>query len=530
MSTAVVGTRSLLRAGVRHDGRLLAPWALLTTLLSSSSMIYPLIFPTDEDRAGFAAAVGSNPALAIIFGPAFDLSTADGFNAWRALALGGLLSALGVIFAITRATRAQEDSGQAELLASGVMGRASRLMAAVAMCLTFAVVLGVVTGLVTVLFGGGWEATMLLAATMSATAWMFTGVAAVTAQLGSDARTSNSLAVATLGVLFIGRGVSYALGAPDWVIWMNPLGWMTETKPSVDDNWRPLLLAAALTLALLAVAFLLQTRREFGAGAIAPRPGPAHGRDRTTWRLAIRINRGPLISWAVAFLALGFVFGYLATSVPDLLRSDAALQQVFASGARSPDDFIPAFLATILGLVSILASIPGVQTMLKVRAEEMEDRVEPLIATATARPRYYVSNVVIALLAPALYVLIAGALIGAIAGTAEIGVSFGDVVLQALAIIPAVWTVVALSVAIIGARPRVSLAAWAGVLASFGLTILGPTFNLWDWILAISPFWHVPVVTESEADWFGLVWISLVSLVFLVAGFAGFRHRDLARE
>lgn len=46
----------------------------------------------------------------------------------------------------------------------------------------------------------------------------------------------------------------------------------------------------------------------------------------------------------------------------------------------------------------------------------------------------------------------------------------------------------AVSVAVVGARPHVRIAAWAGVVASFALTILGPTFKLWDWILAISPF------------------------------------------
>lgn len=527
-AAAITGTRPLLRANLRYDGRLLAPWALLTTLLSSSSMLYPLIFPTDQDRQALAAAVGANPAIAIIFGPAFDLSTADGFNAWRSLALGGLIAALGVIFAVTRATRAQEDSGQAELLASGVAGRDARLMAAVWMCLVFAILLGLVTGLVTVLFGGGWSASMLVAATMSATAWMFTGVAAVTAQLGSDARTSNSLAIATLGVLFIGRGVTYALDAPDWLIWINPLGWMTETKPAVDDSWWPLLPAVALTIVLLAIAFLLQSRREFGAGAIAPRPGPARGRARSTWRLALRINRGPLLSWAIAFVALGFVYGYLATSISDIFGSEPAIQQMLAGGAATSENLVSAFLVTILSLVGILAAIPGVQTMLKVRAEEMDDRLEPVIATAASRPRYYLSSVVIALGAPAVYMLIAGSLIGWLAGTADIGVDFGDVLLQAAATIPAVWTVVALAVAVIGARPRVALAAWLGVLASFALTILGPTFRLWDWILAISPFWHVPQVTDPSADPWGLVWISLVTLFFLAVGFAGFRRRDLA--
>jgi ABC-2 type transport system permease protein len=74
----------------------------------------------------------------------------------------------------------------------------------------------------------------------------------------------------------------------------------------------------------------------------------------------------------------------------------------------------------------------------------------------------------------------------------------------------------------------VKLASWFGVLASFALTILGPTFGLDDWVLAISPFWHVPNVSAAAVDWSGLGWISLVTLGLLLVGTVGFRRRDLA--
>lgn len=528
MST-LTGTRVMLKTEIKHDARLVAPWILLTTILSASAvLLYPLLFPTVDERTTFAATIGGNPALSLVFGPAQDLLSDDGFNAWRSLALGGLLTGIGMIFAVTRSSRAQEDSGQAELLASGVMGRGARLMSGVAMCLGLSVVLGIVTGLVTVAFGGGWNASMLLAATMSATGCMFTGVAAVTNQLASDARTANTMAVGTLGVLFVLRGFAYSVEAPEWTIWINPLGWMSETEPAVTNRWWPLLLALALTVVLLVLATALQARRDFGVGAIAPRPGPARGRVRSTWTFALKLNRGPIITWAIAFIGLGFVFGTLATSVQDILGSDSAVQQVFAAGATSAESLISAFVVTILSLVGIIASIPGVQTMLKVRSEERADRVEPIIATAVSRPKYYLSNVVIALLAPAVYVLIAGCMIAWLASSADIGVTFGDTVLQAAATVPAVWTVVALSVLVVGARPRVFIAAWAGVLASFALTVLGPSFKLWDWALAISPFWHVPNVALASVDWSGLGWISLFTVGFLTIGLTGFRRRDLA--
>lgn len=530
MTLALTGTAPLLRATVRFDGRMYAPWIVLTTALTSTSvLVYPWVFPTEADRLGLAAAIGSNPALGLIFGPVRDLGTVDGFNSWRTLALGGFLAALGAIFAVTRATRGQEDSGQAELLASGVLGRESRLMAAVTMGLVGSLILGLVAGLVPILFGGSPAAGLLLGATFTATGWMFTGVAAVTAQLGSDSRTASSMAVGTLGSLFILRGFAYAVEASPWTIWVNPLGWLTETQPATGDYWWPLLLVLVLTAILLALAFVLQSRRDFGQGAVAPRPGPTRGAVRSTWRLALRINRGPLVAWAVAFVALGLVFGRFATSIDDILAGNSAVKQILASGATTPDDLLGAFLVTILSLIGIIAAVPGVQTMLKVRLEELDDRVEPVIATAVTRPRYYASNVVLALLESTVYLLIAGSLIALLVSQADLGLTFGEVFVQALAVVPAVWTITAIAVAVVGARPHARLAAWIGVVASFALTLLGPTFGLDDWVLAISPFWHVPITTSGSPDLSGLLWISLFTVAFLAIGFAGFRRRDLAR-
>lgn len=527
---SLTGARPLLHATVRHDGRLFAPWIGVVTLLTTSSVIvYPWVFPDLMSRRVLAVSIDANPALGLIFGPAFDLSTVDGFNAWRTLALGGFVVALGAIFAVTRATRAQEDSGQAELLASGVMGRSARLLAGVALAMVGSVAAGVVSGVGAALCGGGWESSMLLGATFTATGWMFAGVAAVTAQLGSDARTASSLAVGTLGALFGLRGFCASLDAPAWTIWANPLGWTLETRPASGDRWAPLLLAVALTVALVAVGFVLQGRRDFGQGSIAPRPGPARGATRSPWRLAVRVNGAPVVTWTITFLVLGVVFGYFTTSITDVLSGNTGVQQIMASGATTPDELTGVFVRTILSLIGIVAAVPGVQILLKVRAEELEGRTEPVLAGSVTRHRYYASHAALAFLVVAAYVLVAGTLVAVFASRADIGLSFTDVLVQAVATVPAVWTVVGLSVALVGARPVAALASWAGVLVSFMLTLLGPTFGLDDWVLGISPFWHVPVTTAATPDLSGLGWLTLVTVGLVTVGFAGFRHRDLGR-
>jgi len=226
---------------------------------------------------------------------------------------------------------------------------------------------------------------------------------------------------------------------------------------------------------------------------------------------------------------LGVVFGYFVTSADELFAGEPAVQQILAAGAVTPDALTGAFVRTVLSLVGIIACVPGVQVLLRVRAEELEDRVEPVLAGAVARHRFYASHVLLALTTVTALVLLAGTVVAVLAGRADIGVTTPDVLAQAAATVPAVWTVVALAVALVGARPAASLAAWAVVLVSFLLTLLGPTFGLDDWVLGISPFWHVPTVTGGETDWTGPGRLSLVVVTLVAAGFAGFRHRDLAR-
>ena len=46
----------------------------------------------------------------------------------------------------------------------------------------------------------------------------------------------------------------------------------------------------------------------------------------------MRVNRGQVVSWIVAFVGLGAVFGYFATSITDILGGDSGAQQILAAG------------------------------------------------------------------------------------------------------------------------------------------------------------------------------------------------------
>ncbi|MEZ5130379.1 MAG: multidrug ABC transporter permease [Mycobacterium sp.] len=525
---ALTGVRQLLPATMRHYARNLAPWIAGVSALSVSSILgYRLIFPDTAARTQLSMALGSNPALSLIFGPARNLMTNDGFNTWRSGALGAFFTALMAILTVVANSRADEDSGQAELFASAVLGRRARLAVAVLVAAIACVAMGVVSFLLTIAVGGSVWPTLLLSATFTASGLMFAGVAAVTAQLGSDARTANSIAVAVLGAGFVIRGFIDSVNAPAWATWATPFGWLEHVSPAAANNPWPLLLALALTVVLIGVAFLLDGRRDYGAGLLPPRPGPARGgRTATIWGLARRLNRASVITWLIAFAGLGIIFGFLATSVTDLLASNPVMTEVLAANSAGSTNLTFAFLVTVLQLAGLIAAVAGVQIVNRIIMEENNFRVEPLLAGALRRRTYLASNLTVAYLVPGVCLLLAATVIGLITATTGTGVTITKVIAQGAATIPAVWVLIAIAAAAVGARPALRLAGWLAIVASFGLTILGPTFKLPEWALSISPLHHIPEITAPNPNWTSLTLVSAVAVALTTVAFIGFQRRD----
>jgi ABC-2 type transport system permease protein len=528
MNRELAGFRSLLRVTLKQDARNIVPWIVLITALSVSSILaYDWIFTDHATRLSLASTVRANPAFSLIFGTAHNLLTADGFNAWRALALGGFFAALMAILIVVRHSRADEDSGQAELIASAVVGRYTRLMVAVTLAALASVALGVFCSIMTIAFGGGVAASIALSATFTASGLMFAGVAAITAQIGSDARAANSIAVTVLGICFLLRGALDASGHTDWV-WLSPLGWTQEVRPASDNNWWWLLACLGLAILLVMIANLLLSRRDFGMGIIPPTPGPARGGAvANIWGLVFRLNRGAVISWTIAFAILGMVFGFVASSLGDVFASNPDIARIIAVGGATSAGLVYLFLLTLLKVMGVIAAVYGVQVVMHIYSEENEYRVEPLLAGALSRPRYLASNALIALLGPAVAMVIGGVVIGFVASASGVDVNVSDLAKQALVVIPAVWVLIGLSLALVGANPRVRLAAWLAIVATFALTILGPTFRLWDWVLGISPLYHVPNITATTPDYSELAVVAVIAVAFVVVGFVGFRRRDV---
>ncbi|SDB89899.1 ABC-2 type transport system permease protein [Sanguibacter gelidistatuariae] len=536
--SALTGTGPLFRLALRLDRVRIVAWiAAVVLLVASSYLAYDTVFPDAAATAELTASFSSNTAFTLLLGQVHDLATPGGFTAWRSMGLSSIAVSLMAIFTVVRHTRAEEDSGRAELVASGVVGRhaalAAAVLLAVAGCLTAAV--AVAASLIAssaqagAVRGADVAGALALGAAIGATGVVFAGVAAVTAQLGSFSRTASALAGALLGATYVLRGWGAATSGMEWVEWLSPFGWGEQVLPYLENRWVLLALPVAATVVLLAVAGRLLARRDLGFGIVGQRPGRATAGPRLAGASALswRLSRGALAGWLSAFVLLGALYGSVTSSIAGVFKDNPALAKILQQGGGSTDDLTLAFVGMIFTILALVATLNGVQRVLHGRTEEIEGRAEPLLAASVSRPAWLSSHGLAGLVSSTV-VYAAGALaFGVVTAVTTDTAPLSWVLIAGLLELPAIWVLVGLCVALLGAAPRFLAAVWVVVGATFVLTLFGPVLGLPDAVLDLSAFNNVPDYLTQGLHVLPLGILTAIAAALVVAGFVGIRRRDL---
>jgi ABC-2 type transport system permease protein len=533
-ATGLAGVPVLTRLITGRERIRLPIWCYaLIASVGGTAYSFKTLYATAESRRLFAEGIGRNPALAVLYGKPFDLTTIGGLTSWRMGVFGALLLAIMSIVTVNRHTRAEEEAGRYELIGAGAVGRHAPLIAVLRFVIGAQCAIGAVIGLVLVVVGEPASGSFLLGFSMASGGWVFAGVAAITAQLTDFGRSAAGLAFTALGGAYLVRAIGDESGAngPTLLTWLSPLGWTEQTQPYAGDRWWVLAPAAAGTAALLAVAFRLAARRDLGSGIVPARPGPARGGEllRSVSALSARLQRGNLLGWAIGLLLGGAVLGSIADSIGELLGSSARVQQLFErmGGQHGIEN---AYLAAAMNIIGLVVACYAIQTTVRLRTEETSGRLEPLLATATGRLRWAASHLAYPLLGSALLLLIAGAGAGLAHGgrSGELGSQLVQLMGAGLIQVTAVWVVVGLTVAAYGFAPRATAyVGWTAVGVCVLLQELGPILKLSHWITDVSPFAQVPRAPGVAVAAQPLLVMTVLAAVLLALGLGGLRRRDI---
>ena len=526
------GTGVLIRLILRRDRLLLPIWIAvppLFVILVASAFVS--LYPTAASQQAIAAQIVNGPGLVALLGPV-SAPTIGGLAAWRSGIFAAVIVAGANALTVIRHTRTDEETGRYELLGSGAVGRRAPLSASLVVTLGADLAIAALVTVGLVAFGLPVAGSVALGLSFAAVGWTFAAIAGVAAQLAESAGVARGIAAAIFVLFYVLRAVGDAneQSGQSWLSWMSPLGWMRLVEPFASERWGVFALFFGAVIVLIAMAYALSSRRDVGAGILRPRLGPARAspRLRSPLALAWRLHRRTMLAWAAMFAIYGVMVGYLAKTTADLLAANPQLANLFAhfGGASAYTDALFTLSLTFLGWI---AAAYAITATLRLQAEEVERRVDHVLATAVSRLRWATSDLALMVIGSAVVLaafgLSAGLTYGLSAG--NVGYELPRIVVATLAYLPAVWVLGGIAMAFYGIIPRFALLSW-GVLGAFiGLEIVGETLQVSQSILDISPFAHVPAVLVSGVSVMPLVSLALVALALIIAGLIGFQRRSI---
>ena len=532
----LTGTRRITRFTLRQDRVRIPIWAVsIAGLIGYFSAALPIAYPDQESLQG-RAAIMMEPSGALLAGPGYGLDDytfgamlTNEILGWLAIA-----SALMSIFLVVRHTRTEEETGRAELIRAGVVGRHAHLTASI---LNVIATNAVVTLLLFLAVASGDFAVpdaLAFALGVGLVGLVFGAVAAVTAQVTEHSRTAVGMAGAVLGLVYVLRGIGDAQErGGTWLSWLSPIGWAQQTRAFTDLRWWPLLLNLALASVLVVVAYLLSGRRDLGAGLVAARGGRADAAPGllSSFGLNLRLERGSLIGWSVGLFFTGILTGAMGEGIVESFRDQPQLAQVF--GVEDMDAFatgevLRLSMSRMLVFFAMAVGVYAVIAVNRQHREESEGRTGTVLGSAISRYRWFGEALLVTAISSTILLLLSGLSFGlGIAGsTGETSVVW-DFTLAVLVYLPVVLGFAGLAAVAYGLARGGVWWVWTLLVGSIILGMYGPLFNLPDAVAENLPFELVPALPGAAFDTLPVVAVSVVALGLLAGGTALFRRRGL---
>lgn len=541
MLSKLAGTRTLIGLIVRRDRARLPVWIVgIAAFAAMSAVSVGETYATMQERLSYAA-LGTTSVVARAFnGPlaGTDIGSITLVETYNYLAI---LAAFMSVLAIVRHTRQNEETGRSELTGAAVVGHFASLSAAL-----------IVVALANLLVGGSIAAiftasglpvagSIMTGAAVAATGLLFAGIAAVTSQLAQSARGASGLAGLCIGVAFLLRALGDSFGTiihngtallSAWPSWLSPLGWGLQMQVYVQAKWWIFALFGASSIVCITVAYALCAKRDIGEGILAVRPGPKHAPKAllSPLGLAWRLQRNVLFSWVTGATIVAAAMGSMGNEVEELLRSNPDITAVMQQLAGGSGDITAIFYTGMMSFFGIAAAGYTLQSLLKIRAEESDGRLESLLTTAVSRPRWLWSHIFWALSGTILLLGLSGLGAGAayIVTAGLPWVDLAGLVGATIVYIPAIIALMGFVILALGAVPRFSAAlAWGGFIGCMVLGQVGAMLKLPHWVMNLSPFSHIPTVPAVPLRLLPLIILLGIGGILWATGMRAFRRRDI---
>jgi ABC-2 type transport system permease protein len=532
------GTARLTRLVLRRDRVTLPAWLVgMTVFLAATTAMFVHSLATPADAAQEAALSTNNPGLRML--GLTSGASVGGATMVRDYVTLAVLAALMSTFAVVRHTLQNEELGRAELLGATVVGRYAGLTAAVIVAVAADVVLAVLLGLAMLVNGQPASGSFAAGVAVAGVGLVFVGVAATTSQLSSTTRGASGMAGAVLGLSFLLSGIGNMIGTADsralrvssaWPSWLSPVGWGQQMRPFGGDRWWILGLMVALAGTLLVVALLLVDRRDVGRGVWPERRGHARAAAAllSSAGLVWRLQCGTFLAWAGGLLGFGLIFGAVSEQIRNV--NGQALEWYTRMGGT--DRILDAYKASIIEMAGMAVAIYVIQALLRMRTDEADGTLEPVLATGVSRLGWLVGHVVNAAVGATVLMLVFSVSMGVAAGRVLGGTRtlVPQLVAAGLVQLPGLLVLGGAVLAVVGLVPRWAASiSWSLLFVALLLgPLFGPSFKLPQALQDLSRFAHVPKAPAADITAGPLLALTAACLALAAVGWLAIRRRGLA--
>lgn len=309
---------------------------------------------------------------------------------------------------------------------------------------------------------------------------------------------------------------------------INPLGWTYLTHPFTENNWVPLIFAVIFCLVAIGIAFFLEGKRDMGSGYLPEKEGKAHAKKSllSIPGLFIKINKGIITAWLLAFVIIGAAYGSIYGDMAGFLESNEFVQQMFTVSGISIEE---SFTSTIMLVMIFLVAILPINIVSKLFVEEKSQHLSQLFTTKVSRAHFYWTTVALAIFCGLFGILLAA---GSLASTAiysmdTSSMSFSDFLVSGYNLLPAVLFYTGVTSLFLGWAPKWEKIVYVYLGYSFILSYFGDIVDLPEWFFNTSvENWlaHMPTDDFNSNAFFTVI---VISVVFMLFGYLGYRQRDM---
>ena len=475
-----------------------------------------------------------NPAMVAMVGPtAVTTATEYTIGAMYAnemLLFCCLFAMIVSILHVISHTRKEEELGLTELVRSFRVGRQANSLAVMIETVIINLGLSLCTSILMIFFNVTSitvEGSLLFGLSIGMAGMIAATIALVFAQIMPTSSGATGASLGMVGLLYIVRATTDVSNIN--LSMVNPMGWTYLTYPFTENNWLPLIFGLLFSCIVIVFAFVLEEKRDMGAGYLPEKEGRATAKKSllSVPGLFVKINKGVIISWLVAFVIMGAAYGAIYGDMQTFLESNELMKQMFTLTGVSIE---VSFTATIMMVLIELVTILPIAVVNKLFNEEVRLHLSQLYSTKVTRGQFYWVTIVLAVIVGVVGIVFAAGGLGATAISVMskgANMNIADFLVAGLNYLPSVLFFIGLAALALGWIPKLGKVVYAYLGYSFVLNYFGGILDLPDWFSKTAIQSWIPRMPIEGFDGTIFIVMTLLSISLMLIGYLGYKKRDM---